>query len=120
MNAPKKDFSIISGHDVPVPEGWGVETVKMEAVPASATWPLRHAVLRPHQTLVDCEYPMDHDARALHVGVLLSDTLVGVGSVFPEAQDGTPREGHFRLRGMAVAKHLQGRGLGSLVLAVRE
>jgi GNAT superfamily N-acetyltransferase len=78
-------------------------------IPLAETRPLRHAILRPHETL---------DAMAAHeppgafaVGVHDGGALVAVGFVAP---DGKP--GGWRIRGMATVAAARGRGAGSAVL----
>lgn len=74
------------------------------------TRPLRQAVLRPHLTveeMVDSEPP---DAFA--AGAFAQDgRLVAVGLVGPEGEPG-----QWRVRGMAAAPELRGRGAGTAVL----
>jgi ribosomal protein S18 acetylase RimI-like enzyme len=80
------------------------------AIPIAQTRPLRHAILRPHQTL---EELVEHEAEnAYAVGVFESDGLIAVGFVLP---DGTP--GSWRVRGMATAPEARGRGAGTAVLS---
>ena len=46
--------------------------------------------------------------------------VLAVGSVMPEGHPHEPREGDWRVRGMASEPELRGRGLGKLVLAALE
>jgi len=81
-------------------------------VPIEQTRPLRHAVLRPHQSL---------DALAAHeppgayaVGAFADDDrLIAVGFVGP---DGTA-PGGWRVRGMATRSDARGQGAGRAILA---
>ncbi len=83
---------------------------RVEPIPIADTRPLRHAVLRPHQSIdaiVEHELP---DAFA--VGAFDSDDrLIAVGFVSP---DGGPDD--WRVRGMATEPASRGRGAGSAVL----
>ncbi len=74
------------------------------------TRPLRHLVLRPHQTEADLAAHEPGDAFA--VGAFDGDALVSVGFVAP---DGEP--GGWRVRGMATAPDARGRGAGTAILA---
>ena len=84
--------------------------IRVEPIPIADTRPLRHAVLRPHQSIdaiVEHELP---DAFA--VGVFdFDDRLIAVGFVSP---DGSPDD--WRVRGMATEPAARGRGAGGAVL----
>jgi len=87
--------------------------VLIRQIPVEQTRPLRHEVLRPHESI---EYLIAHElADAFAVGAFDDDDggrLVAVGFVGP---DGDP--GGWRVRGMATAPEARGRGAGSAVLA---
>ena len=70
---------------------------------------LRQEVLRPHQT-VD-ELAGHEPAGAVAFGAFQGSELVAVGLVGP---DGAP--GEWRVRGMAAAPQVRGRGAGSAIL----
>ncbi len=75
------------------------------------TRPLRHTVLRPHQTAG--ELAGQEGAGAFAVGAFGADAdLVAVGIVHPDPA----RTGAWRVRGMAAVPHLRGRGAGAAVL----
>lgn len=78
-------------------------------MPIASTRPLRQAILRPHQTLDELAAHEPPDAFA--VGVFSGDALVAVGFVAPEGGPGA-----WRVRGMATAPAVRGRGAGTLVL----
>jgi len=87
---------------------------------AEDTWELRHRVLRPHQTLADCDYPGDRDPANFHLGVLDTarspSVVVCIGTFHAEADPTLPGLHHYRLRGMATEPALRGRGLGAMLL----
>jgi GNAT superfamily N-acetyltransferase len=84
-------------------------------IEARATWPLRQAVLRPHQHEHEMEWPNDRAADAVHFGAFAGDALVGIASLVPEAApDGRAA---LRLRGMAVQPEHRGAGIGAALLA---
>jgi ribosomal protein S18 acetylase RimI-like enzyme len=87
-----------------------VSTLDLRPIPVERTRQLRRAVLRPHQTLEQLATHEPEDAFA--VGVFDGDQLVAVGFV---GRDGEP--GKWRVRGMATAPEVRGRGAGSAVLA---
>ncbi len=84
--------------------------VRVQPISISDTRPLRHAVLRPHQSV---EAIVDHELPgAFAVGGFDENRrLIAVGFVSP---DGGP--GAWRVRGMATAPEVRGRGAGSAVL----
>ncbi len=84
--------------------GFEVRSVRLEQ-----TRPLRQQVLRPHQT-VD-ELAADEPAGAVAFGAFEGSELVAVGLVGP---DGEP--GGWRVRGMATAPPVRGRGAGTAIL----
>jgi GNAT superfamily N-acetyltransferase len=95
--------------------------VQILPVTADAVRPLRQAVLRPHQRPEDLVWPGDDVPGALHLGARDGgggggETLVGVVSIAPEAHPLDPRPGDWRIRGMATAPELRGRGIGAALL----
>jgi ribosomal protein S18 acetylase RimI-like enzyme len=84
------------------------DLVVHELSPAD-TRPLRHAVLRPHQTVESLASQEPADAYA--VGVYERGSLISVGFLAP---DGEP--GAWRVRGMATAPGARGKGAGTAVL----
>ena len=88
------------------------EPVVVELTPEE-THPLRLAVLRFDTPTKEVVFPEDTWSGAFHLGVRLGDQLVGTSSWVPRDHDGRPG---VQLRGMATARHLQGSGLGGLLL----
>jgi GNAT superfamily N-acetyltransferase len=73
------------------------------------TRPLRHAVLRPHETL---ESLARHEpSNAFAVGVFQGEALVAVGFVAPDGEKGA-----WRVRGMTTSPGARGNGAGSAIL----
>ncbi|MGD1011858.1 MAG: GNAT family N-acetyltransferase [Acidimicrobiales bacterium] len=102
----------------------------IERIPTAATYPLRHAILRPHQSIGEMHYAQDDVPGTASFGAIDRDTgdIVGVATVIPESApfdpsvvgilpgpNGAPLTA-WRLRGMAVRQDLQGQGVGALVL----
>jgi ribosomal protein S18 acetylase RimI-like enzyme len=86
-----------------------VPGLAVRPVSLAQTRALRHAVLRPHQTVE--ELAAHEPANAFAIGMFEGDDLVAVGFVGP---GGGP--GAWRVRGMATAPHARGRGAGTAVL----
>jgi GNAT superfamily N-acetyltransferase len=80
--------------------------------------PLRMAVLRPDQPVVEPDWHLFDDVH--HFGAYDGDQLVGCATVFPSAYETTldePVPDAWQLRGMAVMADRQGQGIGAIVLA---
>ena len=94
-------------------------TIDVGPIAASDTWPLRKRVLRPHQEGDAVVLGGDDDPRAAHLGARDADgTIVGIATISPQDCPWAPdRPSAWRLRGMATADELRGRGVGGLVLA---
>jgi GNAT superfamily N-acetyltransferase len=84
-------------------------TLEVRRVPIETTRRLRQEVLRPHETLE--EIANGEAAGTVAVGAFAGDQLVAVGMITP----GDAPEG-WRVRGMATAPAMRGRGAGSAVL----
>ena len=98
-------------------------------IPAAASYPLRQAVLRPHQRIDEVGDKVDDEPGTATFGATdrASGALLGVGTVLPErapfdpAQAGVPSgagdpAATWRLRWMATRHDVQGQGIGSMVL----
>lgn len=82
---------------------------ELRTVPVAETRPLRQRVLRPHQ---EVEELAGHEPTgSVAFGVFAGSELVAVGLIGPEGEPGD-----WRVRGMAAAPHVRGRGAGSQIL----
>lgn len=80
---------------------------RVQVITPEQTYALRHQVLWPNRPV---DYvKLDEDFEGLHYGVITSDQVIGVISIF---QDGL----HYRFRKFAIHPDYQGKGLGSLLL----
>lgn len=94
-----------------------ISSYRVQRVPASHTRPLRHQVLRPGQPVETLAFPGDDLATTGHfVAIDESGKVVSTGSIYCESQPGRTDAKGWRLRGMATAPELLGKGLGKLVL----
>jgi predicted GNAT family N-acyltransferase len=78
---------------------------------AAETHALRLAVLRAGTPTKVVTF--DGDERAFHLGVREGDEVVAISTWIPNTYRG---EAAVQLRGMATAEHLQGSGLGAILL----
>lgn len=94
----------------------------VQPIDSRAAWPLRHAVLRPHQDVAEMALPGDDAPGAGHFGAVDpggrdgDGALVGVATVAPGPHPHDPRDGDWRIRGMATAEAARGRGAGAALL----
>ena len=96
-------------------------------MPAAVTYPLRQAVLRPHETVEAIADRDDDDESAASFAALSTPdgAVLGTATVRPEAApaDVVAAAGHeatgpvWRLRGMATVEGRRGEGIGGGVLA---
>jgi hypothetical protein len=93
-----------------------VSSIEIRRISTKELLPLRHKVLRPHQTLQDCINLQDEWATTFHVGAFLEGQLVGIATFheesFPELKAHFP----YRLRGMATDFSFHKKGIGRQVL----
>jgi GNAT superfamily N-acetyltransferase len=92
------------------------ERLNVVELPPVATHDLRCRILRDGRTDVDLTFPEDVIDGAFHLGVSDGDAIVAVGTFFPSPTHLRPGVPAFQLRGMAVDEHLQGRGVGRMLL----
>lgn len=92
-----------------------LDDVRVELCEASRLHALRLRVLRPGQPPSSVDHDYDHRADTFHVGAFESDgTAVGCATFYPEHAPGG-RAG-WRLRAMATAPEVRGKGYGARVL----
>jgi GNAT superfamily N-acetyltransferase len=97
-------------------------TPRIERVPAEATWPLRRAVLRPHEMVGQLRLADAHPSTTCFGAVADDGTIIGTSMVVledppfgPGDIDG-PCAPAWRLRGMATAAEHRGSGIGTALL----
>ena len=90
--------------------------VELTAVGAEAVRGMRSEVLRPGQSARELNYPGDEDPSSLHLAAVAGGRILAVASIMREAMpgDGSPQD--WRLRGMASAPEVRGRGIGAALL----
>ncbi len=93
--------------------------VRVAVVPAATTYTLRQQVLRPHQSVAAMALAGDESPATVHLATLEeAGAATGVLRLQPAACPWRPgRADAWQLRGMAVAEHLRGRGLGGALIA---
>ena len=80
---------------------------------------LRVAVLRKGTPATDCNYPEDSFPDVVHLAIIHEGTAVATSTWFMKECPEKPGITAMQLKGMAVADHLQGEGLGALLIDAR-
>ena len=88
-------------------------TPEVVEISATDTHALRLSVLRFDTPTKEVVFPEDELPGSWHLGARLDGELVGTSSWVPRDHEGRPA---VQLRGMATARHLQGIGLGGVLL----
>lgn len=91
-------------------------SVKIKQITAEETYNLRHQVLRPNQSIKECQYPNDFSNSSFHIGAIKDSNLVSIASFYKELVPGTNHSEAFRLRGMATLENQRGQGIASQLL----
>lgn len=89
----------------------GVEELELHDIIA-----LRAAVLRKGMVSASAVYEEDSDPAARHFGIRVEGDVVACSTWIPRPFPSSVEERAMQLKGMAVAEHLQGTGVGSDVL----
>jgi GNAT superfamily N-acetyltransferase len=90
--------------------------IEVRVIPASATWPLRLAVLRPGRPLESAQFPGDDAPTTRHFGAFEDGRLAGIASLYAAELPDRPGVTALQLRGMATAPEVRGRGLGRVLV----
>ena len=90
--------------------------MEVKQIDAKDTYPLRNKILRPNQTIEDCQYPGDEDDGSFHLGAYVDDKLVSVASFYIDRHKDIDDEFQYRLRGMATEVEHRGNGFSLALL----
>lgn len=103
--------------------------IEVKTINAEDTYPLRQKVLRPHQSVKECQYQGDHDDMTAHFGAFSKNKLVdlvGIVSIY-KAQSSQlelfldhPCLESWQLRAMAVSHLVRKKGYGLELLTKAE
>lgn len=91
--------------------------MEIRGITVLQTRAIRTEVLRPHGPESEIVYPGDASESSQHFGAFESGRLIGVASFLPEPCPGQEEAEAWRLRGMAVTRSEQGRGVGGQLLS---
>ena len=90
--------------------------VEIKRVPAEATRPLRHQILRPTQDPKETVFPGDDHTNSFHAAAFVAGKMVGISSIYPQDLKEVFDTGPWRIRGMAVLSDYRGLNIGRLLL----
>ena len=90
--------------------------VEIRQVPVTDILGLRMAVLRDGTPSQNPRYPEDDDADSMHLAALQNGEVIATSTWLPRPWANEPAAPATQLRGMAVAKELQGSGVGGVLL----
>lgn len=101
----------------------GDDGLQIRVVRAGEVYPVRHRVLRAHQTIDQVGFKEDEEEDTRHFGAFadlapdLCQKLVGVVTMIRGTKNGEGDPGAWRLRGMATVPEVRGRGFGKKLVA---
>lgn len=81
---------------------------------------VRHPVLRTGKPIATCVFEGDLLKTTIHFGIFKNTRLIGVCSFFKNPNPNITEKHQYQLRGMAVLKAYQGKGLGKIILQFGE
>jgi|GEM_PF-153898 len=94
---------------------FGFDMPIVKEITADETLPLRSAILRDGKPFDQCRFAEDGKPGSFHLGYLEDERLVGIASFYPIGFDNIDEPG-IQLRGMAVDKLYQGKGIGKAIM----
>lgn len=107
-NMPAKLYKKINSH------------YHIKKITAHETYPVRHPILRAGRPLSDCAFEGDNEPNTMHLGLFFKDIIVGVASYLKKSNSLFIENDQYQLRGMAILKDYQKKGLGTLILSEGE
>ncbi|MDQ1441119.1 MAG: hypothetical protein QOG97_1347 [Acidimicrobiaceae bacterium] len=93
--------------------------MRVERVAAGVTYPSRHEILRPHQSIAEVGFPGDNDPETGHFAAYDGSIPIGVVTVLhepPPLPTVADPAAWWRLRGMATAGDRRRSGVGSALV----
>jgi len=84
--------------------------MKIKLIKTVQTYPIRHKILRPGQSIESCYYPYDEDKDTFHLGVFEQDNLVSIASFYKETRGENENKISYRIRGMATFPPYRNKG----------
>lgn len=92
----------------------------IKEITALETFSVRHPVLRPGKNIETCHFDGDNLESTKHFGYFEDEKLAGVASLFQTSTPLLSEKNQFQLRGMAVLKEFQKKGIGEALVKFAE
>ena len=92
----------------------------IKKISAIETYPVRHPILRAGRPIGDCAFELDNKDSTFHLGLFYKNELIGVASFMENNNPNFNDKTQYQLRGMAILKTHQKKGLGKLLLEAGE
>ena len=74
----------------------------IKVVAAKDIRPLRNLVLRPNLPIETTYYDLDNDIKTFHLASIMDNTIISIGTFYPENDIELQTKNGYRLRGMAT------------------
>ena len=74
----------------------------IKVVTAKDIRPLRNLVLRPNLPIETTYYDLDNDIETFHLASIMDNTIISIGTFYPENDVELQTKNGYRLRGMAT------------------
>ena len=74
----------------------------IKVVTAKDIRPLRNLVLRPNLPIETTYYDLDNDIETFHLASIMDNTIISIGTFYPENDIELQTKNGYRLRGMAT------------------
>ena len=74
----------------------------IKVVAAKNIRPLRNLVLRPNLPIETTYYDLDNDIETFHLASIMDNTIISIGTFYPENDIELQTKNGYRLRGMAT------------------
>jgi GNAT superfamily N-acetyltransferase len=98
----------------------GKRMIEIKEITPEMAYPLRHAILRPHQPFEACMYDTDNQEGTFHVGAFYQGKLITVASFYIEKNPELSSDKQYRLRAMATLEEYRKLGAGRQVVKFAE
>lgn len=94
--------------------------IRIEKISAEETYPIRHKILRPHQSFEDSKYDTDHLDTTLHVGAIADGTIISIASFSKVTHHELTSSKQYQLRAMATLPEFRRQNMGKSIVAYAE
>ena len=92
----------------------------IKEITVEETYPLRHQVLRPHQSIDECKYHGDRDSLTRHFGTYVESKLVGIVSIYKSPLNHIHDKDCWQIRAMAMDVSVRKKGYANEILKKAE